>query len=73
MERRRDTKNRKLWVFKTLMTYRATFLAPNFVQALNLIDVEFTAKSEKPIRDAWKVLLDHFADLGQFTRSHNCK
>lgn len=55
------------------MTYRATFLAPNFVQALNLIDVEFTAKSEKPIRDAWKVLLDHFADLGQFTRSHNCK
>ena len=69
LDKRRDAKNRKVLVFKTLMTYRATTLSPYFVQALNLIDVEFSAKNEKPVRDAWKVLLDHFVDLGQFTRS----
>lgn len=61
----REARNRKLWVFKTLMSYRATALSPNFVQALNLIDVEFGASSqkEKAVRNAWKVLLDHFGDL----------
>ena len=52
----REKRNRKLWVFKTLMSYRATSLAPIFVQALNLIDVEFDGsdKKEKNVRDAWK-------------------
>ena len=61
----RDTKNRKLYIFKTLMTYRATPLSPYFVQALNLIDVEFYGNNdkEKAVRNAWKVLLDHFGDL----------
>lgn len=69
LDKGRDAKNRKLWVFKILMTYRATPLAPNFVQALNLIDVEFDASTEKEkaVRKAWKVLLDHFGDLGQST------
>jgi hypothetical protein len=59
----RDAKNRKLYLFKTLMSYRATPLSPNFVQALNLIDVEFTSgdEKEKAIRVAWKVLLDHLS------------
>jgi hypothetical protein len=58
----REMKNRKLYVFKTLMTYRATPLNINFVQALNLIDVEFlgTDEKEKAVREAWKELLDHF-------------
>jgi hypothetical protein len=65
LDKGREAKNRKLWVFKTLMSYRATFLNPNFVQALNLIDVEFDANNEKEkaVRNAWKVLLDHFGDL----------
>ena len=63
----REARNRKMWVFKTLMSFRATALDPTFVQALNLIDVEFDGKSanEKAVRDAWKVLLDHFYDLGR--------
>jgi hypothetical protein len=69
LDRRRAAQDRKLSVFKTLMTYRATTLSPYFVQALNLIDVEFIADNEKPVRDAWKVLLDHFFDLGEITRS----
>jgi hypothetical protein len=69
----REARNRKLAVFKTLMTYRATALAPNFVQALNLIDVEFDANTEeeKAVRIAWKVLLDHFVDLGRLNQSGN--
>jgi hypothetical protein len=58
----RETRNRKQYIFKTMMTYRATPLHPNFVQALNLIDVEFIADNddERAVRDAWKELLDHF-------------
>ena len=49
------------------MSYRATRLAPVFVQALNLIDIEFAKVSEKPVRDAWKELQDHYSDWGRKT------
>ena len=67
LDREREALNRKLWVFKTLMSFRATALAPAFVQALNLIDVEFSGHNdkEKAVRNAWKVLLDHYSDLGK--------
>jgi hypothetical protein len=55
---------RKLGIFKTLMANRATRLNPNFVQALNMIDMEFTQDSDKDVRDAWKELLDHYSDWG---------
>ena len=64
LDQERDVKNRKLQIFKTLMTFRATRLAPMFVQALNSIDLEFTKNSEKPICDAWKELQDHYNDWG---------
>ncbi|MGH9326723.1 MAG: DUF6680 family protein [Terriglobia bacterium] len=60
----RETRGRKLLIFKTLMSNRATRLNPNFVQALNMIDIEFTDKSEKEVRDAWKELQDHYSDWG---------
>jgi hypothetical protein len=55
LDREREALNRKLWVFKTLMSFRATALAPAFVQALNLIDVEFSGHNdkEKAVRNAW--------------------
>lgn len=67
LDREREAKNRKSWVFKTLMSFRATALAPSFVQALNLIDVEFNGdnEKEKAVRAAWKVLLDHYSDLSK--------
>jgi hypothetical protein len=60
-DHRREKRKEKLWVFKTLMMYRATRLNFNFVQALNVIDVVFSGESqkEKEVRTAWKVLLDH--------------
>jgi hypothetical protein len=67
LDKGREAKNRKLWIFKTLMSFRATALAPQFVQALNLIDVEFDNKNEqeKAVRTAWKILLDHFGELAK--------
>jgi hypothetical protein len=63
----RETTNRKLWIFKTLMSNRATRWNPLCVQALNMIDIEFTGKTEKEIRDAWRELLDHYNDWGRKT------
>lgn len=60
----RARRERKVWIFKTLMTYRATRLNNNFVQALNMIDIEFTEPSDKEIRDSWKELLDHYTAWG---------
>jgi hypothetical protein len=56
----REARNRKLSIYKTLMSNRATRLSPAYVQALNQIDVEFTGSSadEKAVREAWKELLD---------------
>ncbi len=61
LEDRREKRQARLWVFRTLMMYRATPLAPLYVQALNLIDVVFNAESkkEKAVRTGWKVLLNH--------------
>jgi uncharacterized protein DUF6680 len=60
----RGARDRKLYIFKTLMSNRATRMSPLYVQALNLIDVEFTANNdkEKAVRDAWKELLDVYSN-----------
>lgn len=60
-EENREKRQNKFLVFKTLMTYRATPLNYQYVQALNMIDVVFNADSpeEKAVRAAWSVLLDH--------------
>jgi hypothetical protein len=61
MERRRD---RKMHVFRTLMTNRATPMSPPFVEALNSIDLEFdsTHQRDKSVRRAWSNLLDHYSN-----------
>ena len=61
----REARSRKLHIFKTLMSNRATRMSPQYVQSLNLIDVEFTASNdkEKAVRDAWKELLDLFVNF----------
>jgi hypothetical protein len=60
----KEKRGRRLWIFKTLMGNRATRLNTNFVQALNMIDIEFTDAKEKSIRDSWKELLDHYTAWG---------
>lgn len=61
LERWREQKNRKMWIFKTLMTTRATVLSPVHVEALNMIDIEFNGNSkyQRKVSVSWKEYLDH--------------
>jgi hypothetical protein len=68
LDEEREIRTRKLYVFRTLMSFRATRLSPHFVQALNLIDLEFTTPAETPVRNAWKELQDHYSDWGRKTQ-----
>ena len=65
LDEERETRVRKLYIFKTLMSNRATRLSPLYVQALNLIDVEFTENNDKElaVRDAWKELNDLYSNF----------
>lgn len=60
LDDRKEVRERKLWVFKTLMATRAYTVAPNHVEALNRIDLEFHPRKrhEKKVLDAWKEYLD---------------
>jgi hypothetical protein len=61
VERLTEARNRKLWIFYTLMATRAARAAPEHVQALNAIDLAFRSDKpkEKAIREAWGLYLDH--------------
>jgi len=45
--------------FEALMSTRPTGLAPDHVNALNSIDVVFSARSDQQVRDAWHKVLAH--------------
>src|SRR5437016_977421 len=57
-QRWRLKQDQRLWVFGTLMSLRAAALSPDYVRALNYIDVVFY-KNEK-VRERWKTLLQYF-------------
>lgn len=69
IERARERKNRKAWVFYTLMATRAARVSQEHVQALNMIDLAFygqrlfghhrRTKAETLVLDAWHEYLDH--------------
>lgn len=63
IERRKERRQRQLALFRTLMTTRASGLAPDHVTALNTIDIEFYAKDakSKAVLSAWKAYLDHLS------------
>lgn len=61
----KDAKARKLSIFKTLMATRASPLAAERVQALNMVDTEFhsSKKAEREVVEAWEVYLAHLNTL----------
>lgn len=69
IERARERRSRKAWVFHTLMATRAARLSADHVQALNMIDLVFygkrilginsRSKYEQAVIDAWHEYLDH--------------
>jgi hypothetical protein len=61
IERAGDRKRRRQFVFITLMANRATRISPDFVKALNLIDIEFLpgrfgAGIDRKVIEAWREL-----------------
>jgi hypothetical protein len=69
IERRRQRRERRLLIFKTLMATRASGLSPDHVQALNMIDIEFYGrdKKSKEVLQAWKSYLDHLGDQESYS------
>ncbi len=67
LEKKRNTKERKLNIFKTLMATRGRILDPRHVEALNMIDLEFDG--DKPVTDAWKAYLDHLINMPKYPTS----
>jgi hypothetical protein len=65
----RERRQRKLWVFHTLMATRAARLSTEHVQALNMIDLNFyghrvfgvqrRTKREQTVLNSWREYLDH--------------
>lgn len=69
IERARERRGRKSWLFHTLMATRAARVSAEHVQALNMIDLVFygspffgfkrRSKTEQVVLDSWKEYLDH--------------
>jgi hypothetical protein len=57
-QRWKEKRDKKAWVFNTLMSLRAQPLTPDYVRALNHIDVVFYKNGK--VRQRWKALLEHF-------------
>ncbi|HYM76136.1 MAG TPA: DUF6680 family protein [Candidatus Dormibacteraeota bacterium] len=64
LEDRRAIRERKMGIFRRLMTTRATQLSPVHVEALNGIEVEFYSSSgaDKKVLDAWRLYIDHLGE-----------
>lgn len=64
LDDRNEQQGRKLQIFKVLMATRAYNLSPAHVEALNRIDLEFSAKrkQEKAVLDVWQQYLDHLGN-----------
>lgn len=79
IERAGDRKRRRQAVFIALMANRATRISPEFVKALNLIDIEFLpgrfgGAKDRKVLDAWHELfgeLTHGTTLGADQTSIN--
>lgn len=63
LERRRNVRDNRIAIFKTLMATRGSVLSMDHVEALNRIDLEFSNKNKyTKVVEAWK---EYFDNLGQ--------
>ena len=64
LDRRTQSREEQIRIFKTLMATRAANLDPRHVESLNVIDVVFHSndKQQVEIRRLWKQYLDHLND-----------
>ncbi|MFT4115604.1 DUF6680 family protein [Bradyrhizobium sp.] len=62
IERSTSKRQRRERIFEAIMTNRATRLSSDYIQALNQIDLEFRARSDKPVVDAWRSLFGELSN-----------
>jgi hypothetical protein len=61
LDKKRSRTDRKMDIFRKLMTTRASTMNPAHVEGLNSIEIEFHAKDgpDKKVLDAWKLYASH--------------
>lgn len=61
IEWKREKKNRRLYIFRALMTTRGNPISAVHVEALNMIDIEFYGndKNDKKVVETWRAYLNH--------------
>jgi uncharacterized protein DUF6680 len=59
VNRRREARGRRTWIFRTLMATRISRLSLDHVQALNQIDLEFQDRRFHNVLKAWKAYRHH--------------
>lgn len=64
LEKKRGENERKLSIFKTLMSTRGKLIDPRHVEALNMIDLEFDGV--RRVTEAWKAYLDHLNNAPKY-------
>lgn len=64
LRKQQDTHNRRVHIFRTLMTTRRSILAVAHIESLNLLELEFHSSNQrdKKIVDSWKLYLAHLCD-----------
>lgn len=72
IERARERRQAQKQIFYTLMATRATRLSPQHIQALNMIDLEFSGQgwrgqsaNEKAVVAKWRIYVDHLGALAE--------
>ncbi len=75
LDNKKEERERKLQVFKTLMATRSYAVSWDHVGALNRIDLEFDKddKKEKAVIEAWKAYLDLLRDGSISSEQWNIK
>ena len=63
LETQKEAKERRIKVFKDLMSTRAARLTYNHVAALNLVGLEFYGKEYSKVTSSWNIYLDHLSSF----------
>lgn len=71
LERAGEARRRKMLVFYNLMATRATRLANEHVQSLNMIELEFrgSRSRDKKVIEAWRLYADHLNGGGELNEA----
>ena len=64
IRRHQEQRDRKMYLFRTLMATRSATLAPAHIEALNLVEIEFHSNNHQDCKvvNAWKLYRAHLFD-----------